>query len=418
MSRLRIVAGRLAPAPLGDRGIALPLALLGLLAVTLLVTTVLLTSGTEFAVSASQRDADRSLYNANAALESYVARQGASAAANKYVEGTDVSAFGGTNYNMSLARLVRTVTLNPSGASSLETWSVTAVPAARGRGVGALIRVNRTLSNGRISVNAGFTSGGNVSIGGSSEVSNGTTGQVGCDSAAAPYSVEVSAGSSVSAGSNNLEGTTHVSTTTKQNLMTSVLGVPLDTLAMNAQIKFGPMFKCPGFTNQVCPEWPNNVRPNDDNSLTTADSVFNWGCPAADVGLSNCHGGQDRFVVVGIDARNIGSVKLNGDWGQGILMVMHGSLEIQGNFIFRGIILVDQDLKVTGTQGRFDGKLEGTVVAFGENSQVTDDVRGNAVIRYNRCSVNDAQNALNRNRIDQMPQNLQQATFAWYELVR
>lgn len=417
MIRIRTRRPRLAPTPLGQRGIALPLALLGLVAVTLLVTTVLLTSGSEFAVSASQKDADRSLYAASGALEDYVAGQAALGSATAFLEGNDTHSFDGVSYNLNVARLARLDTFNPTGASAAETWSLTAVPT-RGRGVGALVRVTRSLINARISVNAGFTSGGNVSIGGSSEVSNGTTGQVGCDSSAAPYSVEVTAGSTITADGKNLEGSTHVSSTAKADLMKAVLGIPLDSLAQSAQLKFGPMYKCPGFTNQVCPEWPNDVRPNDDFSLTTADSVYNWGCPADDVGLSNCHGGEDRFVVVGIDAKNIGSVKLNGDWGQGILMVLHGSLEIQGNFIFRGIILVDQDLKVTGGSGHFDGKLEGTVVAFGENSSVTDDVRGNAVIRYNRCSVNDAQNALNSRRLDQMPQVLGQPTFAWYELVR
>lgn len=417
MTRIRIRRPRLAPTPLGQRGIALPLALLGLVAVTLLVTTVLLTSGSEFAVSASQKDADRSLYSATGALEEYVAGQAALGTATAFVEGNDTHTFDGVNYTLNVARLANLVTFNPNGASSSETWSLTAVPQ-RGRGVGGLIRLSRSLVNARIAVNAGFTSGGNVSIGGSSEVSNGSSGQVGCDSAAAPYSVEVTAGATVSAGSKNLEGSSHVSSTAKADLMRSVLGVPLDSLAQAAQIKFGPMYKCPGYTNQVCPEWPNNVRPSDSYSLTTADSVYNWGCPADDVGSSNCNGGADRFVVVGIDAKNIGSVKLNGDWGQGILMILHGSLEIQGNFIFRGIILVDKDLKVTGGSGHFDGKLEGTVVAFGENSEVTDDVRGNAVIRYNRCSINDAQNALNRNRLDQMPQVLGQPTFAWYELVR
>ena len=34
---------------------------------------------------------------------------------------------------------------------------------------------------------------------------------------------------------------------------------------------------------------------------------------------------------------------INGDYGQGILIVVNGSLKIQGNFIFRGIVLVEKD---------------------------------------------------------------------------
>jgi hypothetical protein len=45
-------------------------------------------------------------------------------------------------------------------------------------------------------------------------------------------------------------------------------------------------------------------------------------------------------------------------------------------------------------------------------------VNGTATIRYNKCSVVDAQNALNNGRLDDMPQVLSNSTFAWYELVR
>jgi len=425
MNRTWIPRPRLRPTPLGQHGIALPLALLGLVAVTLLVTTLLLTSGSEFAVSASQRDADRSLYTANGALEGYVADQAASGVVNKFVEGAAATTFGDVDYTLSVGLLANQVTVTPSSASALETWSLTAVPTApaQGRGVGALVRVTRTLTNARLDVNAGFTSGGNVKVGGSATVSDGT-GQIGCDSTKAGYSVEVTAGSTVDAGTGNLQGAWRTGTTTKAGLMQSVLGMPLDSLALQtAQIKFGPMFTaahmCGDRSGGVCPTWENNKRPNDSSyPATGADSIYNWGCPPADIGNEDCSAtGAKRFVIVGIDAAG-GDVKLNGDWGQGVLMILHGTLEIQGNFVFRGIVLVDKDLKVTGGNGPFLGKLEGTVVAFGENSEVTDNVLGNATIRYNRCSINDAQNALNRSRLDQMPQRLGQPTFAWYELVR
>jgi hypothetical protein len=422
---------RLAPTPLGREGIALPIALLGLVAVTLLVTTVMLTSGTEFSVATAQRDAARSLYTANGALEGYVAQQAQANVVNRFSEGTAAFTYSGTNYTLTVAQLVKKVTpaagLNPMTQD--ETWSLIAAPTApaHGRGVGALLRVRRTLATSRLNVSAGFTSGGNVNVGGSAKVSDGSTGQVGCDSAKTSYSVEVTAGSTVTSGNNNLEGSSHVSTTAKAGLMQSVLGTSLDSLAMNtATIKFGPMFtaagKCPDRTGGVCPTWPNNKRPNDsDFSLTGADSVYNWGCPKDDIGNQTCTtAGKSRFVIVAIDATglNQSTVNLNGDWGQGVLMVLHGSLEIQGNFVFRGIVLVDKDLRITGGNGPFLGKLEGTVVAFGDNSTVTDNVLGNATIRYNRCSINDAQNAMNNRLIDAQQQVMSNPLFAWYELVR
>ncbi|MBV9110079.1 MAG: hypothetical protein JO306_11780 [Gemmatimonadetes bacterium] len=403
---------RLAPTPLGNRGIALPLALLGLVAVTLMVVTVLVTSGTEMAVSNGQSSATRSLFTADGALQGYVAQQAGlgNGTVNKFNEGVNAYVFNGSTYSVTQARLARSVVMSSNGGTSTETWSLIANPTTAGRGVGAFIQVQRILATARLNVNAGFTSGGDVKIFGSSIVSDGSVGQTACDSTSSPYAVQVTSGGTINAGSKNLVGTGNVSTIQKTQLMNTVLGMPLDSMAKYATLRFGPMY---GKS-----DWPNNVRPSDSYALNRApDSLYNWGCPAIDVGASSCHGGQGRFVVVGIDAANIGTVKLNGDWGQGILMVMHGSLDVQGNFVFRGIVLVDQDLKMTGT-GSGAGKLEGTIVAFGENSTVVDNVGGNAMIRYNRCAINDAQNALNAQRIDSQPQVLSRSPFAWFELVR
>jgi len=412
--------------PLGREGIALPLALLGLVVVTLLVTTVLVSSGTEFAVSSAQRDASRSLYDANGALEQYVATQAQAAASNtRFVEGSATTTFNGVGYSLSLARLSRVKTLETSTQTqATDTWSVIASPTAKGRGVGALVRVTRSLSKLVLSVTAGATSGGDFSVGGNSTISNGRTGQVGCANGdTVKSSVVVTAGSEISqSGNSTLQGKADTATFVRDSLMNRVLGrgVTLDTLAKYANIKFGARFGRP--------EWPNNIRPSQTYSLTTTDSVYNWGCPQGDLGNVSCTAASAaRFVVVAIDATNLNNqgglshaVTLNGDYGQGILIVLNGSLNIQGNFIFRGIVLVDQDLSIGGGAGgnNFSGKIEGTVVAFGTQSTVEDNVNGTATIRYNKCSIVDAQNALNNGRLDDMPQVLSNSTFAWYELVR
>jgi Tfp pilus assembly protein PilX len=409
--------------PLGEQGLALPLALLGLVAVTLLVTTVLLTSGTEFAVSSAQRDASKSLYDANAALEQYVATRAQQAASStRFVEGTTTTTFNGATYDLSLAQISRVKTVETNThVEATDTWSIIAAPQSKGRGVGALVQVTRTLDKLVLNVSAGATSGGNFSVGGNSTVSNGRSGQVNCasgDTVAA--SVQVTAGSSVSqSGNSTLEGQADTSDVVKDSLMNSVLGrgVTLDTLAKYANIKFGARFGQP--------EW-SNTRVNQSNTGT--DSVYNWGCPQSDLDNVTCTAAAaSRFVVVAIDATNQNNqgglshaVTINGDYGQGILIVLNGSLNVQGNFIFRGIVLVDKDLSIGGGSGgnSFSGKIEGTVVAFGTQSTVEDNVNGTATIRYNKCSVVDAQNALNNGRLDDMPQVLSNSTFAWYELVR
>ena len=65
---------------LGERGVALPLALLGLVGVSLIVTTALLTSSTEYAISSAHQDATRALYIAEGGLQAYVAEYGSALA--------------------------------------------------------------------------------------------------------------------------------------------------------------------------------------------------------------------------------------------------------------------------------------------------------------------------------------------------
>src|SRR5688500_17498727 len=59
-----------------ERGVALPLALLGLVSVSLLVTTALVTSSTELAISGAHQDATAALYTAEGGLQAYVAQNG------------------------------------------------------------------------------------------------------------------------------------------------------------------------------------------------------------------------------------------------------------------------------------------------------------------------------------------------------
>ena len=377
--------------------------------------------------SSAQRDASRSLYNADGALQQYVSNRAQFGTSNlRFVEGTDNLTYNGVTYTLRLARLSRAITVNTADSvRATDTWSVIATPpVGQGRGVGGLLRVSRSVNKYRISVSAGATSGGDFKVGGNATISNGSEGQVGCASGdTSAYSLQVTSGSKVTVSGNpTIDGKVDTSHVVKDSLMSTVLGrgITLDSIAKNANIKFGPRFGQP--------DWPNNVRPSQSYSLTTSDSVYNWGCPSADMAGSNVTcttAAANRFVVVAIDATNLGNqggltraVTLNGDYGQGILIILNGSLNIQGNFVFRGIVLVEKDLSIGGGNANFSGKIEGTIVAFGSQSNVEDNVNGTATVRYNTCSITDAQNALNRGRIDDAPQVLGNSTFAWFEVVR
>lgn len=393
------------------RGVALPVALFGLVAVSLLVTTALLTSSTEYAISAAHRSAAGSLYGADGALEQYVFTR--TQAGGAFMQATQNGAAvgpDGKNYLLQVARLAWTADAAPPPGMSAATelFSIVASPAdGRGRGVGAFLRLRRLAVKMDTNINAGATSGGDIKITGSSFISDGRSGVNYCNTAdnQADYAVQVTKGSTIDSKAKNLEGATNVTTYEKSELANNVLGpgVTLRALADQATIKFGPRWNMPAFGG----------RP----SAGAADQNYDWGCPA-ELGIS-CPdaASRARHVVVGIDA-NGGNVSINGDYGQGLIVILNGSMSIQGNFVFKGIILVEKDMDIRGGSGGQDSKIEGAVVSFGQNSTIEDNLSGNATIKYNFCAIEDAERAMNQNALQNAPQSRLGGTFAWYELIR
>jgi hypothetical protein len=160
-----------------------------------------------------------------------------------------------------------------------------------------------------------------------------------------------------------------------------------------------------------------------------------WGCPADMV--SSCPSGTTtKFPLVAIDAANSdgsrGSVSIQGDYGQGMLVILNGDLRITGGFQYKGIILVEGNTDIHGGSGGSGGsKIEGALLGLGDLEICGDnnsgecensfgegdgsDISSGAVIQYNRCAVNAVQDAINSNPIQDRPRA---QTFAWYELVR
>lgn len=100
-----------------------------------------------------------------------------------------------------------------------------------------------------------------------------------------------------------------------------------------------------------------------------------------------------------------------------MLIIRNGSLRIAGNFKYKGIILVEQDVRVLAATGG-DGKIEGSVVAFGTGSEVEDNVGGNAKIYHNRCSIVEAQSRLSLQALGAAPKQFGQRSTGWFEIVR
>lgn len=409
---------RIARPAAGRDGVALPVALFGLVAVSLLVTTALLTSSTEYAISAAHRSATGALYAADAAMEQYIftrAQAGGiflQATQNGVAQGPD-----GRNYTIDVARLSWT-NFNPPGnpnqLGAQELYSVVALPQdGRGRGVGAFINLQRLVDRLNTNINAGATSGGNLKVSGNATISDGRSGKNYCNAAdsTSDYAVQVTRGSKIDLGNNaanNLEGAADTADFSKDSMAHYILGpnITLRKLADQAQIKFGARWNLPEYQTTVI------------NGEAATDTMYNWGCPQQLLTGFTCPGSSaSRFRVVAIDAGN-GTVKINGRYGQGMIIVLNGSLEIQGNFTFKGIILVEKDMFIRGGSAGQESKIEGGVIAFGSSSTVEDNITGTATIKYNTCAIDEAEAALNQSALQNAAQNRSGGTFAWYELIR
>lgn len=404
----------------GDRrGVALPVALFGLVAISLLVTTALLTSSTEYAISAAHRTASGSLYNADAALEQYLFDR--AQVGGRFLQPTQAGvALGpdGRNYNIQVSRLswrTGVAPLQAGNVAALEVYSVVAQPQdGRGRGVGAFVKLRREAAPLNTNINAGATSGGDLKVSGNATISDGRSGVNYCNAqdSTSDYAVQVTKGAKIELGNNaerNLEGATDTASFGKDSLAHYLLGpqITLRRLADIAQIQFGDRWNKPDFETRVI-----------ESTNVGADSLYNWGCPQPLLAGFACPGtSASQHVVVAIDAGG-GTVKINGRHGQGMLIVLNGSLEIQGNFTYKGIILVEKDMFIRGGAAGQESKIEGAVVAFGSSSTVEDNISGTATIKYNTCAIDDAENALNNGALNNAGQQRENSTFAWYELIR
>jgi hypothetical protein len=411
--------------PRARRGAALPVALIGLVAVSLLVTTVLLTGSTEFAISSAHRNASSALFGADAAMEQFVANRAQAGPANNWLVATTAENPGslvgpdGRSYLVHVARLSYADNAG-AGAVNLradEVFSLISAPAdGRGRTVGAFLRIAREATGVTTNLNAGATSGGDVRITGNATISDGRSGTNYCGEAdnEADYAVQVSSGSTITTqGSGELEGAGDTASYHKSEMEEVLLnGMTLQQLADQSEIQFGSRW------DQV--DYARNLIV----STAGTDPRYNWGCPA-ELGAS-CPTGvlpdssTNRFVSVAIDASTLPgrTVSITGRYGQGMLVVLNGSLEIQGNFIFKGIILVQEDVFVRGGSAGQESKIEGGIVSFGASSTIEDNYTGTATIKFNRCAIHDAQRAMNRGALRNAPQTRPAQTFAWYELIR
>ncbi|HEX2202110.1 MAG TPA: pilus assembly PilX N-terminal domain-containing protein [Longimicrobium sp.] len=409
-------------ARLDRRGIALPLALLGLVAVSVMVTAALLTSSTEAAVTNAHRDATQSLFQVEGGIQEYVATQGADLSA---VSGATFTPTSGPDLDIDVWRLHRDVVIGGAVTNRERVvYAVRAEPDGGGRSLIAMVDVPIQLMN--LNINAGATLGNNTKISGSIDInksSNLCAGQV------AGTAVLHAAGTTLTLSGQaktNIGNDTSTFAGNREQLAAHTLnGLDLIEIADHADVKFG---------RRWFPDAPFSTLPGKPNGTQT-DPRINWGCPQELI--TGCPGSSaTRFPLVAIDASTAsgarGEVRIQGDYGQGMLVVLNGDLRITGGFVFKGIILVEGNTDIHGGSGGSGGsKIEGALLGLGDLEICGDNASGEcensigegdgsdlssgAVIQYNKCALNEVQQAINNNPIQAAPST---PTFAWFELVR
>ena len=122
------------------------------------------------------------------------------------------------------------------------------------------------------------------------------------------------------------------------------------------------------------------TNPNVSGSVCDKTDLTNWGDgmnPAATCG--------SYFPIIHIS----GDVTLNGDQGQGILLV-DGDLSVQGSYQFYGITIVKGSLKTAGG-GSTAAHFWGAVMAQNVDLELNT-LSGNATLNYSKCAIIQALN--------------------------
>lgn len=130
--------------------------------------------------------------------------------------------------------------------------------------------------------------------------------------------------------------------------------------------------------NIVLPGGNYKTAPSFTGTACKTSDTFNWGDPTAS---DNC---STYFPIIHIT----GDVTLNGDQGQGILLV-DGNLSVQGSYQFFGITIVQGSIGSAGG-GSTAAHFYGATMAQDVNLTTTNSLSGKATLLYSSCAVQTA----------------------------
>ena len=118
--------------------------------------------------------------------------------------------------------------------------------------------------------------------------------------------------------------------------------------------------------------------PNMNSGACDKTIRTNWGD-----GMNPSYPCGNYFPIIHI----AGDATLNGDQGQGVLLV-DGNLQVQGSFIFYGVVIVQGDIQTAGG-GSTDAHFYGAVMANNVSLELNS-LAGNATLQYSKCAVTNA----------------------------
>lgn len=385
-----------------QQGIALPMALIGLVAVSLMVTTALVTSSTEAAISTAHQDATRALYVAEGGLQGFVAENGV-ALTPGMLGGKYLPPGGGVRDSV----VITTTYLGGrplGGGSHLRMFSVASRSIFNGsREVVAMLRqVFPPGTPFQTNVQSAITLSGDMSVNGNAFTVNGRI-QAGDTCATQGVAAVHHADSShitvnndnhwenflgTDAAGNHTTGTDALknSNVSKEELIQDVLGLEdgmtLEDLIARvpAEKKWGPRFSPSEGPVRV---FDGRVDPDEKIAVVDADGGY--------------------VDLLGVE---------------GLLIIVNGHLRMRGNSSFNGIIIVEGNFDLAGTP-----TVRGALISLDDTNQNVIDLdesaigAGHITVQYDACMIRTAENNFAELANSDVPPSIQ-ATLSWMEVVR
>jgi hypothetical protein len=359
-----------------ERGIALPIAIFALVVVGALVAGAFFAGTQEQQLAENARRVTRSFGIAETGLAEQVRDWDPVAYNQQRVYpldsapvGTVAAPFGTGSYGGYVYKLNDNLFLTDIVGSDRATLTGRVRGSGARQRLGLLTRI-RPLD---IDIQASLTTQGDVEVRGTSAVSGDDatpTDWVGCDPPGAPLAaVRTSETGRVGTDGRGatIDGAVLRDPTLTARTFTEYGDVTFEDLVARAQ------FRLPGGTY--------TIRPTFIGGKCNQADATNWG----DGQVPNSPCGR-YFPIIYVD----GDLTLNGDQGQGILLV-RGDLSVQGSFEYFGVAIALGEFKTAGG-GNTTAHFWGGVMARNASLE-TQNITGHATLNWSKCAVERALSA-------------------------